>query len=59
MFGKMSVGAWQAEYTPPSAIRIAMTTNVYGRRSASRTIHIRGQSAVFGLAVEVRRAYFP
>ena len=38
--GKMSVGIRRMATTPRSAISIAITTNVYGRRSASRTIHI-------------------
>ena len=38
MFGKMSVGVRIAERTPKMPIRIAMTTNVYGRFSANLTI---------------------
>src|SRR5579859_5396478 len=38
--GKMSVGAFLIESVPASAMNIASTTNVYGRRSAVRTSHI-------------------
>ena len=40
MFGKMSVGVRRIENTPSSVIRMASTKKVYGRRSASLTIHI-------------------
>src|SRR5438045_9420218 len=40
MLGKISVGMVRIEIPPRMAIRIDITTNVYGRRSASRTIHI-------------------
>src|SRR5882757_2269466 len=38
MFGKMSVGVRSADAVPKIRISTAMTTNVYGRRKASRTI---------------------
>src|SRR2546426_237250 len=38
--GKMSVGVVTIAKTPRSTIASPMTTKVYGRRSASRTIHI-------------------
>src|ERR1700722_3370061 len=38
--GKISVGIENAANAPISTIRIAMQATVYGRRSASRTIHI-------------------
>ena len=41
MSGKMSVGIRRIVKTPTSTISIAITTKVYGRRSASRTIHMR------------------
>src|SRR6267143_2071626 len=40
MFGKMSVGVRSADAVPKIRISTAMTTNVYGRRKASRTIPI-------------------
>src|SRR4051794_28456008 len=40
MFGKMSVGVRKADAVPKIRISSAMTTNVYGRRKASRTIPI-------------------
>src|SRR6202521_583836 len=40
MFGKMSVGVRRADAVPKIRISTAMTTNVYGRRKASRTIPI-------------------
>src|SRR5437879_3245650 len=40
MEGKMSTSIVLMETMPMTAIRRASTTNVYGRRSASRTIHI-------------------
>ena len=40
MFGKMSVGVRRIATGPKMRSNIAATTNVYGRRSASRTIHI-------------------
>ena len=42
MFGKMSVGIDTMLYAPRIKIKSAKTANVYGRRSASRTIHIIG-----------------
>src|ERR1700681_3201596 len=38
MFGKMSVGVRRADATPKIMISSAITTNVYGRRSASLTM---------------------
>ena len=38
--GKMSIGMETTETAPRTAISSARTTKVYGRRSASRTIHI-------------------
>jgi hypothetical protein len=40
MYGKISVGVVTIDSPPMMAIRIAITMKVYGRRSASRTIHI-------------------
>src|SRR5882762_8781732 len=40
MLGKMSVGVRKTESVPRSKIRIASTTNVYGRFSATLTIHM-------------------
>src|SRR5665213_772458 len=40
MFGKISVGIERMLKTPRIRIKSAKTTKVYGRRSASRTIHI-------------------
>src|ERR1700730_2636070 len=40
MLGKMSVGVRQIANMPSSMITMARTMNVYGRRSASLTIHI-------------------
>src|SRR6201990_618276 len=40
MFGKMSVGVRSADTVPKIRVSTAMTTNVYGRRKASRTIPI-------------------
>src|ERR1700730_14140924 len=40
MFGKMSVGVRKIESVPRIKIRIASTTNVYGRLSATLTIHM-------------------
>src|SRR5206468_2064898 len=58
--GKMSVGIRTIASSPSRVMPIAMTTKVYGRRSASRTIHmvllalrVRGEDAledVHGLA---------
>src|SRR5437879_5625616 len=39
--GKISVGVFLIDTTPSSNIKSAITTNVYGRRSASFTIHIK------------------
>ncbi len=47
MSGKMSTGVVRIEATPRIKIKIAMTTNVYGRLSASLTIHIVFASFVF------------
>src|SRR5437868_9790298 len=41
MLGKMSVCMVTIDTIPMTAINSATTTNVYGRRSASRTIHMR------------------
>src|SRR6266481_2539157 len=40
MFGKMSVGVRKIDNVPRIKIRIASTTNVYGRFNATLTIHI-------------------
>src|ERR1700676_654123 len=40
MFGKMSVGVRKIASVPRIKIRIASTTNVYGRLSATLTIHM-------------------
>src|SRR5580698_2908638 len=40
MFGKMSVGIVTIDRSPSTAISSATTTNVYGRRRASRTVHM-------------------
>src|SRR5712671_6018427 len=40
MFGKMSVGVRKIESVPRIKIRMASTTNVYGRLSATLTIHM-------------------
>jgi hypothetical protein len=40
MYGNMSVGIVTIEIPPRIAIRSAITTKVYGLRSASLTIHI-------------------
>ena len=45
MFGKMSVGVRAIASGPTIRMSSASTTNVYGRRSAIRTIHI-GQSII-------------
>jgi hypothetical protein len=50
MFGKMSVGVRRAAVVPKIRINSAMTTNVYGRRRASRTIPI--------IAVPSRNEFF-
>ncbi len=41
MSGKMSVGIRRMVATPRMAMSIDITTKVYGRLSAIRTIHIR------------------
>ena len=41
MYGKISTGIVTMAVQPRMAIRIDITTNVYGRARASRTIHIR------------------
>src|SRR3981189_143888 len=46
MFGKMSVGVRRADATPKIMISTAMTTKVYGRRSASLTMPIIIASAL-------------
>src|SRR5271165_1246131 len=38
--GRMSVGIWRIEKIPATTMSIAMTTKVYGRRSARRTSHM-------------------
>src|SRR5438045_6729685 len=43
--GKMSTGVRAMVSTPPMAISSAITMNVYGRRSARRTIHIAQPTA--------------
>src|SRR5438094_6413682 len=40
IYGKISTGMVTTADPPRIAIRMAMTTNVYGRPNASRTIHI-------------------
>src|SRR5206468_12447060 len=40
ILGKMSTGIVTMDSTPRTAINRASTTNVYGRRRASRTIHM-------------------
>jgi hypothetical protein len=47
IFGKISVGVPNTERTPKIAIRIAMTTKVYGRESASRTIAVKNRNLEF------------
>src|ERR1700722_19052500 len=47
IFGKISVGVPSTERTPKIAIRIAITTKVYGRASASRTIAVKNRSLAF------------
>src|SRR5260370_39128502 len=47
MFGKMSFGVRKMDSVPRIKIRIASTTNVYGRFSSTLTIHI---IQPFGLA---------
>lgn len=44
MVGKMSVGICRADSEPPSAISIAITTNVYGFLRAVLINHIGGSS---------------
>src|SRR5262249_55936205 len=44
MFGKMSVGVRRIVSPPRMAMSIAITAKVYGRRSASRTIHMLGRA---------------
>src|SRR5689334_8252971 len=44
MLGKMSVGVRRADATPTIMISSAMTTKVYGRRSASLTMPITASS---------------
>src|SRR6202043_2694417 len=44
IFGKMSVGVRNAAVVPKIKISSAMTTKVYGRRSASRTTPIMTSS---------------
>src|SRR5690242_19266912 len=40
IYGKISTGMLTMEAPPRMAMRMAITTKVYGRSSASRTIHI-------------------
>jgi hypothetical protein len=50
--GKMSVGVARIDSTPPNAINMAITTKVYGRRSAVLISHIDGnQCGAIGGAV--------
>src|SRR5215475_9886305 len=51
MFGKMSVGVRRMVSPPRMAMSIAITAKVYGRRSASRTIHMLGRA----LRLDLRR----
>src|SRR5258707_9391191 len=44
MFGKISVGVRTIASIPIMRISMAITTKVYGRRNASRTIHIEFRS---------------
>src|SRR5262245_2377570 len=44
MCGKMSVGVRRLVSPPRMAMRLAITAKVYGRRSASRTIHMLGRA---------------
>src|ERR1700730_6011211 len=44
MFGKISVGVRTIASIPIIRISIAITTKVYGRRNASRTIHMEYRS---------------
>src|SRR3954464_2287921 len=53
ILGKMSTGVLKIDSTPRMAIRIASTMKVYGRRSASRTIHT---AWLLSRAIEVVRA---
>ena len=41
--GKMSTGVVRIATSPPMRTRMAPQTKVYGRRSATRTIHIIGR----------------
>src|SRR6266849_2332855 len=50
MFGKMSVGVRKIESVPRIKIRMASTTNVYGRLSATLTIHM-----IHALVLRIRR----
>jgi hypothetical protein len=56
IFGKISVGVRKIESTPITRMRIAITTNVYGRRNASLTIHIAELPSAF---VADNEACFP
>src|SRR6267154_100852 len=51
MFGKMSVGVRKIESVPRIKIRMASTTNVYGRLNATLTIHM-----IHALILPVRRS---
>src|SRR5262249_2221513 len=51
MLGKMSVGVPSIVSPPRMAMSIAITAKVYGRRSASRTIHMLGRA----LRLDLRR----
>src|SRR5882762_3484548 len=63
--GKMSVGVFLMDATPSNKMSSAITTNVYGRRSAILTIHITpervGRLGSRGSDAEPRdhRAEFP
>src|ERR1700747_1456268 len=46
MLGKISVGVRKIAIPPITRISMAITTKVYGRRNANRTIHILNPSVV-------------
>src|SRR4051812_36283640 len=48
MSGKMSVGIRRIVATPRMTMSIDITTKVYGRRSARRTIHMGARNADHG-----------
>src|SRR5712692_7912554 len=58
IWGKMSTGVRAMVSTPPMAISIAITMNVYGRRRARRTIHMVEPQFETGSAALLRRAPF-